>query len=286
MSFELSAMLRTRHNDSQRPPAGAYSVLSKLRTLRMLNKGNMQDKSNLDWSVFDAIYLINLRERTDRRRELEAELRSVGLLPGDPRLNWQNAARPETSGGFPGIGAYGCFLSHLACLQAATASKHNRILILEDDACFPRSAVSRLRDALTRLKRAEWQIWYGGHLFTGNAPPSSSGWGVLIDRTVEIQRTHCIGFQGTATIDAIRKFLELILTRPEGHSEAGPMHTDGAYNVWRSLNAGAVTRATIPEICVQRSSRSDIAPIRRFDSWAVTRLITRPLRKLRNYMRR
>jgi glycosyl transferase, family 25 len=246
----------------------------------------MQDKPNLDWSVFDAIYLINLRERTDRRRELEAELRSVGLLPGDPKLVWLNAVRPETSGGFPNIGAYGCFLSHLSCLQAACASKHDRILILEDDACFPRSAVSRLQDVLIRLKSSEWQVWYGGHFFAGNNPPRSPGWGTLIDGTVEIQQAHCIGFHGTATIDSLRKFLELILTRPAGHSEAGPMHADGAYNVWRSLNPGAVTRATIPEICIQRASRSDIATIGMVDRYAVTRLIARPLRKLRNYMRR
>jgi glycosyl transferase, family 25 len=252
----------------------------------MLNRGKIRDKSNLDWSVFDAIYLINLRERTDRRRELQAALSAVGLLPGDPRLVWLNAVRPETSGEFPNVGVYGCFLSHLACLQAASASKHRRILIMEDDASFPRSAVGRLRDALIRLKSSEWQIWYGGHLFVGNVQPYGHGWGTIIDRTVAIQRAHCVGFQGTATIDSIREFLELILTRPAGHIQAGPMHTDGAYNVWRSLNAGAVTRATIPEICIQRSSRSDIATIGMVDRFAITRLIARPLRKLRNYMRR
>jgi hypothetical protein len=252
----------------------------------MGNMGNKQDTPNLDWSVFDAIYLINLRERTDRRRELEAELRSVGLRAGDPKLTWLNAARPETSGEFPSIGAYGCFLSHLACLQAACASKHTRILILEDDACFPRSAMSRLREALIRLKNSsEWQIWYGGHFFAGKDLAYGHGWGMAIDRTVQIQQSHCIAFQGAATIESIRKFFELILTRPAGHMEAGPMHTDGAYNVWRSLNPGAVTRAAIPEICTQRSSRSDVAMIGMFDRYAVTRLITRPLRKLRNYMR-
>jgi len=249
--------------------------------------GDMQDNSKLDWSVFDAIYLINLRERTDRRRELEAELCSVGLLPGDPKLIWLDANRPETSGEFPSIGAYGCFLSHLSCLQAAAASKRTRILILEDDACFPRSAVSRLREALTGLKNSsDWQIWYGGHFFARKDDSYGSGWGILVDRTVEIHQTHCIGFQGAATIDSIRRFLELILTRPAGHSEAGPMHTDGAYNIWRLLNARAVTRAAIPEVCAQRSSRSDVATIGMFDKYAVTRLIARPLRKFRNYMRR
>ena len=170
--------------------------------------------------------------------------------------------------------------------SVASASKHTRILIMEDDACFPRSGTSRLRDALIRLKSSAWQIWYGGHLFIGSDQPHSPGWGTPIDRTVAIQKTHCIGFQGMATIDSIRKFFELILTRPAGHIEAGPMHTDGAYTTWRSLNAGAVTRAAIPEVCVQRSSRSDVATVSMVDRYAVTRLIVRPLRKLRNYMRR
>jgi hypothetical protein len=134
----------------------------------MFDSDNMHDKSNLDWSVFDAVYLINLRERIDRRREMEAELCSV-----------------------------------------ASASKHTRILIMEDDACFPRSGTSRLRDALIRLKSSAWQIWYGGHLFVGNDQPYSHGWGTPIDRTVAIQRAHCIGFQGTATIDSIRKFFRV-----------------------------------------------------------------------------
>jgi hypothetical protein len=146
--------------------------------------------------------------------------------------------------------------------------------------------MTRLREALIGLKNSEWQIWYGGHFFASNGKPYCHGWGTPIEGTVEIQQAHCIGFQGAATIDSIRKFLELILTRPAGHIEAGPMHADGAYNVWRSLNAGAVTRVTIPGICIQRSSRSDIAAIGIFDRYAVTRFIARPLRKLRNYMRR
>jgi hypothetical protein len=240
----------------------------------------------LDWGVFDAIYLINLRERTDRRRELEAELRSVGLLPGDARLVWQNAVRPVERGGFPSIGARGCFLSHLACLQSASENKHDRILIIEDDAHFPAEAMSRLRDALTQLNRSEWQVWYGGHFFIGNDRPRGDGWGVPVDSKTGVQTTHCIGFRGAATIESIRGFLERILTRPAGHIEAGPMHVDGAYSTWRSLNTGAVTRATIPEICRQRSSRSDVATLGALDRSPITRVIMSPLRKLRNYMRK
>jgi glycosyl transferase family 25 len=245
----------------------------------------MRRKAQLDWSVFDAIYPINLRERTDRRRELEAELCSVGLLPGDPKLIWQDAVRPNTSGGFPSVGAHGCFLSHLACLQAAAASKYTRILILEDDACFPQSKVSCLQDALMRLNSSEWQIWYGGHFFAGVDQPLSHGWGVPIASNIGIQTTHCIGFNGAATINSIVKLLELILTRPPGHIEAGPMHVDGAYSTWRAFNDHAITLATIPAICRQRPSRSDVAALRLLDRHPITRYIMTPLRRLRNYMR-
>jgi glycosyl transferase, family 25 len=245
----------------------------------------MQSKAQPDWSVFDAIYLINLRERTDRRRELEAELCSVGLLPGDPKLSWQDAVRPSAAGGFPSVGAHGCFLSHLACLRAASVSKHTRILILEDDACFPQTEVSRLQDALTRLKNSEWQIWYGGHLFVGADQPLSHGWGIPIASNIGIQTAHCIGLNGAATINSIASLLELILTRPPGHVEAGPMHVDGAYSTWRAFNDHAITLATIPTICRQRPSRSDIATLRMLDRHPITRHLMTPLRRLRNYMR-
>ncbi len=253
---------------------------------RERNRGGLRSNLQLDWGVFDAIFLINLRERTDRRRELETELRSVGLPPDDSRLVWLDAVRPTSRGEFPSIGAHGCFLSHLACLQEASMRKHDCVLIIEDDACFPRTAVNRLQEALVGLKDSEWQIWYGGHHFAGNDAPPGHGWGVRVDGRTGIQTTHCVGVRGVATINSIRTFLELILTRSAGHGEAGPMHVDGAYSTWRHLNAGAVTIAAIPEVCRQRSSMSDIAPPGRLDLWPITRNMVNLLRKLRNYLRK
>lgn len=245
----------------------------------------MQTTTKLDWSLFEAIYLINLQERTDRKRELEGELSSVGLLPGNPTLVWQTGVRPESRGEFPSIGARGCFLSHLACLQSASMNKHARILIVEDDACFPKAVIARLREALHGLRTSEWQIWYGGHLIRTDHQTYGEGWGNRIDSHTGIQTTHCIGIQGLDTIDSIREFFELILTRPAGHNEAGPMHVDGAYTTWRSLHPGAVTRATIPAVCRQRSSRSDIAETGLLDRSPLTRTIIHPLRRLRNFIR-
>ncbi len=45
--------------------------------------------------LFDRIYIVNLPERTDRRREMEDQLVKVGL-GGHPRVMFFPAIRPKT----------------------------------------------------------------------------------------------------------------------------------------------------------------------------------------------
>jgi hypothetical protein len=156
-------------------------------------------------------------------------------------------------------------------------------LILEDDASFPRHRANGLKNVLEKLEGASWAIWYGG-----GTPSQASNVAidsvevVPIDHTVGVQMSHCVAFQGDA-IGSVRAFLELILTRPNGHPEAGPMHVDGAYSTWRALNPAAITLVTVPPVCVQRSSRSDVAPTRWFDNIPVVRTGVAALRRLRNH---
>ena len=239
----------------------------------------------MDWTAFDAIYLINLPERIDRRRELERELRIVGLNAHHPKVVWTRAVRPHDAGEFPSIGARGCFLSHLACLRSALGNEHSRVLILEDDACFPRPRIDSLDDVLGKLKGSSWAIWYGGGSMVQELSPGIGNVAVVsIDHRVGVQTSHCIALQGQA-IGSLLSFFELILTRPGGHPEAGPMHVDGAYSTWRALNPNAVTLVTVPSVCVQRLSRSDIAATRWFDKAAYLRKSIAGIRRLRNYIR-
>ncbi len=239
----------------------------------------------MEWQAFDAIYLINLPERKDRKRELERELLSVGLQADNPRLMWIQAVRPLEAGEFPSIGARGCFLSHFKCLQSAFENGHGRILILEDDACFPRSLVNDLKGVVGRLRDLNWAMWYGGaHMLSDSTVGSDNVEIIPIDHTVGVQKSHCVAFQGDA-IRSVRSFLELILTRPNGHPEAGPMHVDGAYSTWRALNPTAVTFVTVPSVCVQRSSRSDVATTHWFDTTPLIRRSIAALRRLRNHLR-
>ena len=68
------------------------------------------------FDAFERIVVINLRERVDRRREMEAELRRAGIGAGDRRLQFFAGIRPADAGLFPSIGARGCFESHLGVI--------------------------------------------------------------------------------------------------------------------------------------------------------------------------
>lgn len=237
----------------------------------------------MQWQVFDAIYLINLPERLDRRRELERELANVGLEANDSKLVWVRAVRPLEAGEFPSIGARGCFLSHLTCLQSAIEQGQRRILILEDDASFPKPRIASLKSAVGELPALSWAIWYGGgNLLHDPGTRSNNTATVPLDCGVGVQTSHCIALQGDA-ISSVRDFFELILTRPRGHAEAGPMHVDGAYSTWRALNPTSITLVTLPAVCTQRSSRSDISHGQWYDRFPVIRSGVEALRRLRDH---
>jgi GR25 family glycosyltransferase involved in LPS biosynthesis len=72
--------------------------------------------------MFGAVRYINLDKRTDRKKEIEGELRRMGI---------ENFKR------FPAVNhektEIGCFLSHLNLLKEARDKKHKNVLVLEDD---------------------------------------------------------------------------------------------------------------------------------------------------------
>jgi Glycosyltransferase family 25 (LPS biosynthesis protein) len=113
-----------------------------------MGKRVLETPSPWDWSWTDAVYCINLRERSDRRREAEAEFRRVGLLP---RVTFFLAERPTrqewdafcAAGRGPSdgrvaltAGSLGCWRSHRAVLEHARRLGHQRVLVFEDDVRF------------------------------------------------------------------------------------------------------------------------------------------------------
>jgi len=73
------------------------------------------------------ILYINLESRPDRCLHIETELSKFG---------WQEKATRFNAISTPNLGAIGCSLSHLKCMQLAKSQGWSHVLILEDDVVF------------------------------------------------------------------------------------------------------------------------------------------------------
>jgi glycosyl transferase family 25 len=216
--------------------------------------------------------VINLKSRQDRRVEMEAQLSRVGW-----HAEFFSAIRPQDAGGFPSIGARGCFLSHLSILRQAKDDGVETLIIMEDDLNFVKDFSPLWTVAYQELIRADrpWSMFYPAHNF------SSVGEGLVqLPSQTGVQCTHFIVFNGRA-LHAIVRELEAILSRPPGHPEGGPMHVDGAYSTVRAKNAEILTFGYTPALGKQRPSRTDVGDQKFFDKIEFLRPMVRILRKLK-----
>nr|WP_314262213.1 glycosyltransferase family 25 protein [uncultured Devosia sp.] len=209
-------------------------------------------------ATFERVRIINLKTRTDRRRETSAEFARLGLPVDGGRVAFHEAKRPSDPGGFQTIGARGCFFSHLGILEAALDDGVENVLIVEDDLDFSRDAEHLLPAALGQLATRHWDVFYGG-LLSCSIPAecstdqplsrASSGNGVM--------GAHFIAFSRAAVQLAV-PYLNAIAKRPPGSPGGGPMHVDGAYSWLRQAHPELETWFASPELGHQRASRTDI----------------------------
>ncbi|HEY6919542.1 MAG TPA: glycosyltransferase family 25 protein [Tabrizicola sp.] len=230
-------------------------------------------------SLFDRIYVINLPDRTDRRREMEAQLARIGLA-GDPLVAYFPAVRPADKGEFGSLGERGCFLSHLGALKDAVAQGHRSILILEDDVDWTPAALAR-NARLDALRDTDWGFLHGGRGHDRAAPDGAISL-VRLEPERELLLGHFIGLRG-AVIGQMVDYLEAMLARPKGSPDGGPMHVDGAYSWFRRARPEVAAYVCSPSVAQQRSSRSDISVptgwrATRAADWA--RRVLRPVRAL------
>ncbi|MFY7904901.1 MAG: hypothetical protein ACOVO0_02090, partial [Burkholderiaceae bacterium] len=83
--------------------------------------------------LFDRIVIINLPERTDRQRQVAAELRRLDLELRTPGVQLFPAIKPDDAADFPSRGARGAYLSHLEVLRLARRDGVQALLVMEDD---------------------------------------------------------------------------------------------------------------------------------------------------------
>jgi glycosyl transferase family 25 len=197
---------------------------------------------------FQAIYVINLRRRSDRRAEMTEQFRRIGLS-GDPRIKFVDAAEPSDRGSFSLPGAHGCYLSHLQIYEQEAKSGRS-VLVLEDDCDF-RAGASEY--ALP----TEWDIFYGG--FTAADPSDLQNSNII--------GSHCMGYSPRA-VELAAVYLRSLLDPqfpPDARAAAEPTFDpqirpplDGAL-VW-FRRAHPELRTVFADISRQRPSRSDIGP--------------------------
>ena len=209
-------------------------------------------------SVEGAIFVINLKYRTDRRAEMLRQLSGVGWA-----AEFFTAISPDSVGDFKSVGARGCFLSHLGVLRKAHDAGAKQLVILEDDLNFASEFAKRWACSISKLEQLEWSIFYAGHKLD-DLPAGLS----RILPTTSVQCAHFMVINGRA-IPALISGLESILSRPAGHPLGGPMHVDGAYSTIRAQNPALATYAYSPTLGSQRPSRTDIGDTKWFDRVAL-----------------
>jgi hypothetical protein len=230
---------------------------------------------------FQRIYVINLPQRRDRRREMARQLRMIGTGFSSTGVRLFEAVRPSSPEDFPSIGARGAFLSHLKILQEASAQQLQKILIFEDDLDFIHDFSSKIGAVVEELKSEDWSMFYGGYVLPDSSQPQSGRAVTLADPSLRIQTAHFVAFRGPAIAEAV-SYLEALLTRPGGDPRGGPMHVDGAYSWFRQAHPEHLTLLATPQLGFQRSSRSDIHDLRWFDRVPGVRHTVAGLRQLRN----
>ncbi len=208
---------------------------------------------------FDKIFVINLPERMDRRKAINSELDWIGASDRG-RIEIFPAVKPTEPGGFPSIGARGCFMSHLEILRQARDQGMQRILILEDDLMFNNYLRKHQEEVARHVESNAYDIVYLGHMVE-----SRSGGPMQFEKYEKpLMQSHFIAFRGSV-IERLVVFFETMLERAPGHPDGGPMHVDGAYSTFRMQHPEFVTQIATPNLGFQRPSPSDIAGFRWFD---------------------
>jgi glycosyl transferase, family 25 len=187
----------------------------------------------MPFDQFDQVRIISLAHRKDRRHEVTAELKRLGLDIDGDRVAFFDAFKSDDANGFYSAGAHGCYLSHMTLLEQATGS----ILILEDDCDFTESAKSYIVP--------ECDIFYGGYYAQTPGNPEDS----------DIIGAHMMGY---FTPNVVAQYLRRILKDEEFRSNVPPPPIDGAIVWYRRANPDVRTVFAVPALAHQRPSRTDI----------------------------
>lgn len=229
---------------------------------------------------FDRSYIINLRDRTDRRVEVIREFAKIGITLPHPKIGLYTAERPADQGVFPSLGARGIFESHRDVLRLAIERRLSNVLVFEDDVFFRDIPEHAIDGMLSELGRQPWDIIYFGYLF----PSESTLSGPLAQSEILTIGSHFCALNGPF-IRYIAQYMDDCEKRPPRHRLGGPMSRDGVFNHVRLINPDVRVLLAVPNLAVQRSSRTDLGPLKFYDRVPWMRPVTGRLRGVKNWIR-
>lgn len=227
---------------------------------------------------FDRIVIINLPERTDRKKEIINELAKINCPIGN-QVQIFPAIRPQNSKGFPSIGAHGCFLSHEAVINQAIKDNVQRLLIIEDDLLLTKNFFVYGQRVLQELQDKKWNFLYLGHFLPEKPFPPH-----IQTLKTSLQCAHFFALDHSI-LQPLSTFLKEVRERPPGHPDGGPMHVDGAYNHFRITHPECASMICYPSLGVQRSSVSAIADPKWHDQIPIISHLINYFRSIKNWLR-
>lgn len=202
-------------------------------------------------SSFDNVSIINMLSRKDRREETEAEFKRNNFEIDGEKVSFFEAVTPSEAAGFPSKGTRGCFLSHLGVLKAALDEGVSSKLVLEDDICFTKELKNIQGDVVKELSNLDWDFVYLGHALESEEPRQFK----RVSQPMLL--SHCYAINAKC-MEKLVDYLELVLTREPGHPEGGPMHYDGALNMFFAANPDFNVYYYSENLAYQRPSATNI----------------------------
>lgn len=230
--------------------------------------------------AFDRAYIINLEDRSDRRRGCEREFQKLGIEVPSEKIRFYTAIRPTEQGLFPTLGSRGSFTSHRAVLDLAIQDDLKNLLVFEDDICFRDIEPRVLEKMANELSRISWDVIYFGYEY----PRIGAVEGPLIPCPGVTIGGHFYAVNG-AFMREMSRYMHDCETRPSDHPDGGATFRDGAYNDRRARTREIKTFLAVPSLAGQRSSRTDLHPLKFYDRLKFMRPVVNALRMAKNRWR-
>ena len=236
---------------------------------------------------FDGIYILNLVDRPERLQDTLTQLKALDPARAGRAIVFAGT-RSEQAYGFPSLGAYGCFHGHLGILRDARDRGFQSVLVLEDDVRFEAAAKNDWREIAVALQSTQWALANLGfdakHVRELEGGPVHSE-SPIVRVDVPLMQTHCYAVHGEV-LPLLLEYMETLLSRQPGDPKGGPMHYDGALYHFCKDHPWLTRVRPKTSLAGQRSSRSDVAGDRWFDTdLPILREMTLFLRSLKDKIR-